>query len=54
MPTIEHGTLAGETTYGGFGFVTCNAGYERAGPASPDCLATGNWDTLPTCDPKGT
>ena len=33
----------------------CDSGYELAGGGSnvATCLATGNWDTLPICDPKG-
>ena len=54
-PTIANGALGGgsSTRYAGSAFVVCDSGYELAGSALATCLASGNWDTLPVCDPKG-
>ena len=31
----------------------CDSGFEVIGSNVATCLFDGNWDTLPTCQPKG-
>ena len=45
--------VAGTTTYGSSGTVTCDAGYSVTGPGTIQCLASGIWSTTTTCNIKG-
>ena len=50
-PGIAHSINLGDTLFNGGGFFACDTGYVGGGAA--DCLDTGSWGTLPTCDPIG-
>ena len=54
-PDIPNGALstASNTTFNGSAVVECDAGYEVQGSDIATCLSSGNWDILPTCQPKG-
>lgn len=42
------------TTYGSTATFSCNTGYDLNGTATVTCQADGTWETLPSCDIKGT
>ena len=51
FPTIDHGSVTGDTVYGGTATVNCDTGYDLSGTLT--CGLDGAWGTSPTCDPKG-
>ena len=54
-PDIPYGrlTTGSDTVFDGRATVECDPGFEVIGSNVATCLFDGNWDTLPTCQPKG-